>query len=149
MNAEQLNAEKQRVSVATIEPNRRRGGDLRLTLGPKTVGATSGFGGFLKLQPGELITEHLHPYSEEFLYVIEGDLEMSLNGEKVSLAAGDSLLVPISVRHRLVNTGTTQATVIFHLSPLAPSPELGHVDTEQPTDASQPHIPVGSPTPSS
>ncbi|MEU5581661.1 cupin domain-containing protein [Streptomyces huasconensis] len=144
-----MNAEQQRVSLASIEPNRRRGGDLRLTLGPKTVGATSGFGGFLKLQPGELITEHFHPYSEEFLYVIAGDLEMSLNGEKVALTAGDSLLVPISVRHRLVNTGTTQADVIFHLSPLAPRPDLGHVDTEPPTNASEPHIPVGTPNPSS
>ncbi|NSC21575.1 cupin domain-containing protein [Streptomyces albus subsp. chlorinus] len=138
-----MNAERQKVSASDIEPNRRRGGDLRLTLGPRTVGSTSGFGGFLRLRPGEVITEHYHPYSEEFLHVTAGDMEMSLDGEKVALRAGDSLMVPIGVRHRLVNTGTTEASAVFHLSPLAPRPELGHVDTEQPVDSAQPHIPVG------
>jgi putative monooxygenase len=34
------------------------------------------------------------------------------------------------MRHRLRNTGSAPASVVFHLSPLAPRPELGHVDTE-------------------
>jgi hypothetical protein len=34
------------------------------------------------------------------------------------------------LRHRVVNTGQQEAHAVFHLSPLAPKPELGHVDTE-------------------
>ncbi|GAA3501772.1 cupin domain-containing protein [Streptomyces prasinosporus] len=124
-----------RVAVDSVAANTRRGGDVRVTLSPRTVGCSSGFGGVLRLAPGEHVTEHLHPYSEEFLHVVRGRLEMSLDGAPVELGPGDSLLVPIGVRHRLVNTGTVPAEAVFHLSPLAPRPELGHVDTEEPLDA--------------
>ncbi|MBT2493474.1 cupin domain-containing protein [Streptomyces sp. ISL-96] len=121
-----------KVNLEEVVPNRKRGGDIRITLSPRTTGCTSGFGGTLTLEPGEYVTEHLHPYSEEFLHVVAGDLEISLDGEKARIGPGDSLLVPIGVRHRLVNSGQEPARVVFHLSPLAPRPELGHVDTEAP-----------------
>lgn len=132
-----------RVAADEVEANRRRGGDIRVTLSPKTVGCTSGFGGVLRLGPGEFVTEHYHPYSEEFLHVVAGELEMTLDGSPVRLGAGDSLLVPINARHRLVNVGTEPAQVVFHLSPLAPRPELGHVDTEQLAAPELPNPDVG------
>ncbi|MGW1294214.1 cupin domain-containing protein [Streptomyces sp. NPDC002533] len=120
-----------KVAAGEVEANTKRGGDIRTTLSPKTVGCTSGFGGVLTLEPGDWVTEHYHPYSEEFLHVVDGTLEMTLDGRSVvPLGPGDSLLVPIGVRHRLVNTGDTTARCAFHLSPFAPRPELGHVDTE-------------------
>ncbi|WP_411139495.1 cupin domain-containing protein [Streptomyces sp. x-80] len=128
-----------KLNVVDVPANRRRGGELRVTLSPRTVGCTSGFGGVLHLAPGEAITEHYHPYSEEFLHVVGGVVEMTMDGEPVVLAAGDSLFVPIGVRHRLVNVGTETATGVFHLSPLAPRPELGHVDTEPVAAAGEPH----------
>lgn len=132
-----------KISADQVTANRRRGGDIRITLSPKTVGCTSGFGGVLRLAPDEFISEHYHPYSEEFLHVVIGELEMALDGEPVRLGPGDSLLVPIGVRHRLVNVGDHQAHVVFHLSPLAPRPDLGHVDTEQLVHTDAPHEAVG------
>ncbi|MFE0021552.1 cupin domain-containing protein [Amycolatopsis sp. NPDC059021] len=139
------NWERLRVDSATVAPNRRRGGDLRVTLSPKTVEATSGFGGVLSLEPGEFVTEHYHPYSEEFLHVVSGALEMTMDGTPVRLAAGQSLLVPIGVRHRLRNVGTVRAEAVFHLSPLAPRPDLGHVDTEEAIRPAEPHPRVQEP----
>lgn len=133
-----------KVHVSRAASNTRRGGDIRVTLSPKTVGATSGFGGVLYLGVGEHVTEHYHPFSEEFLHVVRGSLEMTLDGEVVPLGSGDSLLVPIGVRHRLVNVGAEPAHCVFHLSPLAPRPELGHVDTETPLVAHGPQPDVGS-----
>jgi putative monooxygenase len=118
-----------KVSAADVPPNRRRGGDLRVTLS-STAGATSGFGGVLRLAPGEFVSEHYHPYSEEFVHVIAGDLKISLGEVELRLGPADSLFIPIGVRHRLVNVGPAQAHLVFHLSPLAPRPDLGHVDTE-------------------
>lgn len=132
-----------KVHVETVAANTRRGGDIRVTLSPRTVGCSSGFGGVLRLAPGEYVTEHLHPYSEEFLHIVRGHLEMTLDGVPVALGPGDSLLVPIGARHRLVNTGNVPAEAVFHLSPLAPRPELGHVDTEQPRDTSAADPDVG------
>ncbi|WP_433261177.1 cupin domain-containing protein [Actinosynnema sp. CS-041913] len=134
-----------KVNVDDAVPNRRRGGDIRVTLSPRTVQATSGFGGVLWLGAGEFVTEHYHPFSEEFLHVVSGELVLSLDGDPVELGAGDSVLVPIGVRHRLVNTGAERAHVVFHLSPLAPRPELGHVDTEPAAEPRQANPDVGGP----
>ncbi|WP_410601131.1 cupin domain-containing protein [Amycolatopsis sp. lyj-90] len=132
-----------KINIEDAAPNRRRGGDIRVTLSPKTVGSTTGFGGFLRLEPGEYVTEHYHPYSEEFLHVVAGELETVLDGDPVRLGPGDSLIVPIGVRHRVVNVGAEAARVVFHLSPLAPRPELGHVDTEELVEPDAPHPEVG------
>ncbi|WP_426514506.1 cupin domain-containing protein [Dactylosporangium sp. McL0621] len=118
------------VRLSDATPNRRRGGDLRVLLGPATVGATSGFMGALTLQPGEFVSEHYHPYSEEFLFVVRGEVTVRLNGEPVELGPEESVFVAREARHRVENRGTTEAFVVFHLGPLAPRPELGHVDTE-------------------
>jgi putative monooxygenase len=117
-------------SLADVPADRRRGGEVRVLLSPRTVGSTSGFMGTARLAAGERIAEHYHPYSEEFLYVTAGAITAELNGVSRPLRAGDGLLVPPHVRHRLVNHGAVEASLVFHLSPLAPRPELGHVDTE-------------------
>lgn len=118
------------VNLSDTEPNRRRGGDLRAMLTPATVGSTSGFMGLAIVQPGERIGEHYHPYSEEFVYVVSGALEVDLDGETYALEPDQGLLIPIDVRHRFRNVGDVEARMVFHLGPLAPRPSLGHVDTE-------------------
>jgi putative monooxygenase len=119
-----------KVARSDIAPNRKRGGDLRALLTPTTAGSTAGFMGVATLEPGEVITEHYHPYSEEFLYVSAGALSVRLDGEPMDLAAGEAVLIPKNVRHRLRNDSGEQVSIVFFLSPLAPRPELGHVDTE-------------------
>jgi putative monooxygenase len=118
------------VSIHEVPANQRRGGDIRTVLSPGTVNSTSGFMGAAILQPGERIGEHYHPYSEEFLYLVRGSLTVDLDGEPVSLAPNQALYIPINVRHRLRNIGSVEAFAVFQLGPLAPRPELGHVDTE-------------------
>ncbi|MEU9297604.1 MULTISPECIES: cupin domain-containing protein [unclassified Streptomyces] len=137
------------VNLSETEPNRRRGGDLRAMLTPATVGATSGFMGLAIVQPGERIGEHYHPYSEEFVYVVSGALEVDLDGETHSLRPDQGLLIPIDVRHRFRNVGDVEARMVFHLGPLAPRPSLGHVDTEDTDEAelaaAGPHLTVHDP----
>lgn len=114
-----------------VAPNRRRGGDIRTLLTPTSVGATAGFLGTLTMEPGEVVTEHWHPYSEEFIYCVRGSITVRLNGEERTLSADEALHVPLGVRHRLQNDGDEAAFMVFCLGPLAPRPELGHVDTEE------------------
>lgn len=130
-----MTATPQTVSHRTIAPNRRRGGDIRVVLGPATVGSTSGFMGLAVVEPGECVAEHYHPYSEEFLYVVAGELVVDVDGEPVVLRPDQGLLVPIGTRHRLRNTGAVAARAVFHLGPLAPRPQDGHVDTETAAEA--------------
>ncbi|MFB8030831.1 cupin domain-containing protein [Streptomyces sp. NPDC056465] len=118
------------VDLSETQPNRRRGGDLRALLTPTAVGATSGFMGLAIVAPGDRIGEHYHPYSEEFVYVVDGLLEVDLDGEPHPMRPDQGLLIPPHVRHRFRNVGDVEARMVFHLGPLAPRPELGHVDTE-------------------
>ncbi len=119
------------VDLDEVEPNRRRGGDLRVLLSPKTVGATSGFLGVAIIGPGDRVNEHYHPYSDEFVYVIHGELVVDLDGVPHEIRGGQGLMVPRNMRHRFRNVGQDEARMVFHLCPLAPRPELGHVDTEE------------------
>ena len=123
-------AEPQIRKVDEMPADTRRGGDVRTLLSPKTAGSTSGFMGVATIAPGERISEHYHPYSEEFIFVVSGGLDAQLDGESHRLGARDALLIPLNVRHRLVNDGQEDAFIVFHLGPLAPRPDAGHVDTE-------------------
>jgi len=116
--------------LADAPADTRRGGVLRLLLSPRTAGSTSGFLGVAELQPGDSIAEHYHPYSEEFLYVVRGAIVVDLEGNPHPVDTEEALLIPPGTRHRLRNPGTTPASVVYQLGPLAPRPELGHVDTE-------------------
>ncbi|MFI8520737.1 cupin domain-containing protein [Streptomyces sp. NPDC085481] len=119
-----------KVAIDDVPPNRKRGGDLRVLLSPKSCGATSGFMGVGTLEPGEFVSEHYHPYSEEFFHAIRGRILLRVEGQELVLEPGESFMVPKGVRHRIENPGEEQAFVAFFLSPLAPRPELGHVDCE-------------------
>jgi putative monooxygenase len=109
----------------------RRGGDVRTLLSPKTVGSSSGFMGVATIPGGDWISEHYHPYSEEFIYVVRGRLTARLDGEAHQVDSGQALYIPINVKHRLMNEGDEEAFIVFHLGPLAPRPDMGHVDTEE------------------
>ena len=117
-------------SVDEANADTRRGGDVRTLLSPKTVGSTSGFMGVATLAPGDRISEHYHPYSEEFIYCVRGTITADLDDQPHELAEGHAMMVPLNMRHRLRNEGDGEAFIVFHLSPLAPEPPLGHVDTE-------------------
>ncbi|HEX5742158.1 MAG TPA: cupin domain-containing protein, partial [Pilimelia sp.] len=113
---------------------RRHGAEIRTVLSPGTVGATAGFLGTAVLAPGEVIREHWHPYSEEFLYCVRGEVVLRLSGREQVLRADHGVLVPIGVRHRVANHSDSEAFLVFQLSPLAPHPAVGHISTEPPPD---------------
>jgi mannose-6-phosphate isomerase-like protein (cupin superfamily) len=133
MNLIKKKVEARRRSVVgfhDVPANTRRGGDVRTMVSPATCGSSSGFCGAVRLLPGEKVSEHYHPYSEEYLFVATGTLTVDLDGDPVTVGAEQALLIPRNVRHRLTNTGDVESLAVFQLSPLAPRPELGHVDTE-------------------
>ncbi|WP_433546986.1 cupin domain-containing protein [Streptomyces sp. CA-294286] len=118
------------VRMADVPSNTKRGGDLRTLLAPSNAGTSAGFCGAVRLAPGERVSEHYHPYSEEYLFVAAGELRVDLDGVPVTVCAEEALHIPRNVRHRLTCTGDEKALVVFQIGPLAPEPHLGHVDTE-------------------
>jgi putative monooxygenase len=117
-------------SADDVAPETRRGGEIRTLLSPRTVGATAGFMGIAAVAPGDWIAEHYHPYSEEFLYVVAGAITVEIDGEPATVGTREGILVPKGAPHRVRNEGSEEASIVFHLGPLAPRPDLGHVETE-------------------
>ncbi|RJQ81704.1 cupin domain-containing protein [Amycolatopsis panacis] len=116
--------------MGDVVPGIRQGGQVRALLTPKSVGATAGFLGTLELSAGEHVAEHYHPHSDEFIFLVRGSLLVRAGEQRIELLAGDAVMVPRLRRHRLENQGSEPVLAVFHIGPLAPSPELGHVDTE-------------------
>jgi putative monooxygenase len=135
--------ERFRVAQADVTPTKRQGGEIRVLLSPRTVGSTSGFNATLTLRPGEYVAEQYHPYSDKFLYLVSGTLSVRLDGVPVAVSAGEAFFVPRKTPHRIENAGEKPAFVVFSISPLAPSPELGHVDTEPVPNPDEPVPHVG------
>jgi quercetin dioxygenase-like cupin family protein len=118
------------VSMDEVPSDTRRGGDLRTVLSPKTVGSSKGFMGVARIEPGDSIAEHYHPYSEEFVFLVNGSLVARIDGDPKPLPAMSGIFIPINARHKFINESDEDAFMVFHLCPLAPRPHLGHVDTE-------------------
>lgn len=120
------------VDKSEVRPSRRQGGRIRFLIGPHTTGWSVGILGTLDLAPGEYISEHYHPYSDETVYVVSGQLVVEAAGERVEVYRDQALELDRLVPHRFINEGSEPVFGVFYITPLAPSPELGHVDTEAP-----------------
>ncbi len=60
---------------------------------------------------------YTHGDSEELFLVIEGSIDLELDGETFVLGAGDSAHYRSSTPHRAHNPGTTRAEVLYVISP--------------------------------
>lgn len=118
------------VSVQDVTPLPDRGGSLRIVLSPRNVGTGAGLMVVAEIEPGEWIREHYHPYSEEMVLLEAGRMEITIDEEKHVVDAGHAFMIPRGARHRMANVGETRVRAVLALGPLAPEPELGHVDTE-------------------
>ncbi|WP_207229530.1 cupin domain-containing protein [Ktedonosporobacter rubrisoli] len=121
------------VSRADVSPlNNKRGGRMHILLTPKTVGIGSAFLGTLTLEPQEVFTRHMHPYSDECVYIVQGEVTFENDENTIVASAGTGVFIPRFAPHRLQNTGEVEAMLVFFCTPLAPTPEQGHVLLEFP-----------------
>lgn len=67
---------------------------------------------------GSSNAEHTHPNAEEVVYVLEGEVTHTLGDQRVTLRAGDVIVVPRDVPHRLINeSGADMRAIIVFSSP--------------------------------
>jgi mannose-6-phosphate isomerase-like protein (cupin superfamily) len=53
------------------------------------------------LEPGQATERHYHGETEEIYYVVEGEGEMELDGERRVVGVGDAVLIPPGAWHRI------------------------------------------------
>jgi quercetin dioxygenase-like cupin family protein len=82
------------------------------------------------IAPGLGAPEHRHPV-EEIVSIIDGEAEVSLEGQSATLTAGQSVLVPAGARHGFRNCGQTLLHMQFTLA--APIFEATYGERCEPT----------------
>lgn len=75
------------------------------------VAATASTVVYFTLEPGEELGTHADS-AEEVLFVVEGTVEASLDGETGELSAGDVTLVPAMAPHGVRNVGDGTARLL-------------------------------------
>lgn len=72
----------------------------------------------LTLQPGSQSSEERREHKgEEVAYILEGSVDLHLEGDKFSLDTGDSSRIKSYMKHRWENTSSSVAKIIFAINP--------------------------------
>jgi mannose-6-phosphate isomerase-like protein (cupin superfamily) len=83
----------------------------------------------LLVRPGGAVTgEHVHPYLNERFTVLGGRLDARVNGRRMSLGPGQSVLVEARVAHDWWNASTTEDAHVLVEIAAAPATRDGRVD---------------------
>ncbi len=74
--------------------------------------------------PGGAITEHVHPHQEERFAIIAGEAHFTVNGEERVVRAGETIIVPVGVRHSETNPGSAEIEGVVELRPARHSRQM-------------------------
>lgn len=75
------------------------------------------------IHPGASVPKHAHPEHEQLSFCYAGSLTFLVDGEAVSVAAGDAAVLPQGESHAVENRGETVARGIDVYSPPRPTPD--------------------------
>ena len=67
--------------------------------------------------PDTFVPPHIHPTQDEYLYILEGRLDLWLDGEETSASPGDFVRLPMGKPHGIFNKSGQTAKCLFWVSP--------------------------------
>lgn len=79
----------------------------------------------MSIPTGEEIGQETHNGDQIFIFVA-GEGKAILNGKKVDVHAGDSVVVPAGTQHNFINTGTTDLKLYTIYAPAQHTPGTVH-----------------------
>lgn len=103
------------VSPGDVEPIQLIGREMRRLITSETVGAENLTVLVIHVQPGgEVLPCHSHK-AEEAAYIVQGEGEFWIDGERGDFKAGDTVWFPYDCKHMIRNTGkdVLQAVCIY------------------------------------
>ncbi|MDR7482028.1 MAG: cupin domain-containing protein [Armatimonadota bacterium] len=95
---------------------RHSGGFRRQPLVDGTAGSVHMGFAACELEAGGHIEPHVQSY-EEAVYVLDGELELTMNGERIRLGKDEGGLIPVGVLHAWRNPGTQLSTWVEMVAP--------------------------------
>ena len=74
--------------------------------------------------PGAAITEHVHPHQEERFMISAGEAHFTVDDEQRVVGSGETIVVPVGVRHSECNPGAVAIEGVVELRPALRSKEM-------------------------
>ncbi len=68
-------------------------------------------------EPGQYVPVHIHPAQDEFILVLDGELDLKLDGVWSKAKAGDLVRMPRGLPHGYFNKSQAPARALFWVSP--------------------------------
>jgi quercetin dioxygenase-like cupin family protein len=68
-------------------------------------------------EPGTFVPPHIHPTQDEFIYLVEGQMELTLDGKLHTLETGGMARMPMGIAHGYKNIGIRTVRALFWVSP--------------------------------
>lgn len=68
------------------------------------------------IKPGCANPRHFHPNCDEVLYVLEGTILHTYEGEEIRMEKGDTILIPANIPHHAKNIGENDAVLSIAFS---------------------------------
>jgi quercetin dioxygenase-like cupin family protein len=95
----------------------------------------------LRVAPGKGVPRHTHTREDEALFVISGELEVTVGDEIFTLRAGETLIAPRNIPHQLHNSGSVANHYLIMFSPSGFEEFLKATSVPAPDDAVAPTEP--------
>jgi hypothetical protein len=89
---------------------------LGQTYVPKQLSEAS-FSWHATLPPGTFVPPHIHPTQDEYVYMLEGRLDLWLDGKETFATAGDLIRLPMGLAHGLFSKGQVPVKCLFWVAP--------------------------------
>lgn len=67
--------------------------------------------------PGTFVPLHIHPKQDEFIYVLDGMLDLQLGDARTQARVGDLVRMPRGIPHAYYNNADVAARALFWVSP--------------------------------
>ena len=95
----------------------------------------------MRVAPGKGVPHHTHTREDEALFVLSGELEVTVGDEVFTLRAGQTLLAPRNTPHQLRNSGNVANHYLIMFSPSGFEGFLRATSVPAPDDAVAPTKP--------
>lgn len=109
----------------TLNPGITRAGEgidgiswniLGQTYVPKEVSEHS-FAWHATFPAGTFVPPHIHPTQDEFIYMLEGELALVMDGRELKAGPGDLVKMPMGIPHGIFNKSGETVKCLFWVSP--------------------------------
>lgn len=83
---------------------------------PKQVSQDS-FSWHATFPPGTFVPPHIHPTQDEFIYMLEGEFDLILDGQDAKAGPGDLIRLPKGIPHGIFNKSAAATKCLFWVAP--------------------------------